>query len=742
INGATIVAQQESFNWVLLNKMGIAFNSHSYSGVFNHPDSMTSDLGYISSISNERGELYTYVIGDKIFIKDGSGFNTYSYVNDTVFGHCMIYANWDYSKTFVFFSSGHPNYPQNKFGYYIINRIGTSRFVLDTMQKFVRIRTHNTYTKGFDIFRTNNNETFLLIGCEENGLLSKLTALPINNSGPDTTAFKDVCKSNLFLNPTSIIKVSNLNQRIAIATNGAAPSSTIHFLDFRPDLLSAHVIFLNTSLSFFNFHTRVQDMEFSPNDSIFYATTINTISASNLCQFKIQSALSGNINLSNSNRFALRPHSAYRSIELANDGKIYVGFLPHVHVFYTQKFYSDSGYIGTISIPDSFGLSSLYEDTTIKTNPFTMQSFGILPEFPSFYKNIPVHNISAAPRCVNSPTRIAHRDTLRTDSIRWNFGDPASGALNSASGNVVYHTYAQSGTYLLTAFLFKGTFTDTQRLSLRIDTLASPFLGNDTALCAGVSMVLRDRNRFPGLPLWSDSSFYDSLPVHRPGTYWYALDNGCGRFYDTLHIDSLLPPSLSLGNDTALCRDTLTLNATWPLSTYFWNTGATDSIIRTAQSGQYRVTVSNPCGVDSGAQRITFFDSLHFSLGSDTAMCIGDRFALLANVPGAQGFLWFNGNTSASALINTPGQYWLRAVNLCGAFTDTLRVDTLHPPRVELGPDTILCKNGLLLLNATQSSPAQYNWHNGSKDPYTFVYDSGRFWVVVNNACGMHSDSI
>lgn len=68
-------------------------------------------------------------------------------------------------------------------------------------------------------------------------------------------------------------------------------------------------------------------------------------------------------------------------------------------------------------------------------------------------------------------------------------------------------------------------------------------------------------------------------------------------------------------------------------------------------------------------------------------------------------------------------------------------VITNGPPKVDLGPDQVLC-NQSILLDATDSSAHSYAWSDGSTKP-TFIIDSaGSYWVDVTNSCGTTRDSI
>src|SRR5690606_27436663 len=103
------------------------------------------------------------------------------------------------------------------------------------------------------------------------------------------------------------------------------------------------------------------------------------------------------------------------------------------------------------------------------------------------------------------------------DSVRWDFGDPASGALNTS-------------------------------------TQFSPWHGNST-----------------------DSTFQ----VTQPGIYWVEIETECGPYRDSVQVDFLTPPVFNLGNDLSLCNgETFTLKPNLTEATYVWQDGSTkDSLV-------------------------------------------------------------------------------------------------------------------------------------------------------------------
>jgi len=58
------------------------------------------------------------------------------------------------------------------------------------------------------------------------------------------------------------------------------------------------------------------------------------------------------------------------------------------------------------------------------------------------------------------------------------------------------------------------------------------------------------------------------------------------------------------------------------------------------------------------------------------------------------------------------------------------------PPILELGPDIIICANGVFLLDASESF-SSYRWSDLTKESTTTVYEPGKYWVEVIDSCGL-----
>ncbi len=83
------------------------------------------------------------------------------------------------------------------------------------------------------------------------------------------------------------------------------------------------------------------------------------------------------------------------------------------------------------------------------------------------------------------------------------------------------------------------------------------------------------------------------------------------------------------------------------------------------------------------------------------------------------------------------GQLIVTAFAPCGTSSDTLPVFVVPPlnKTLDLGPDLLVCQNGVFRFNAG-SGFAKYQWSDGTADSSTTTLFPGKYWVNVWDVCG------
>lgn len=320
--------------------------------------------------------------------------------------------------------------------------------------------------------------------------------------------------------------------------------------------------------------------------------------------------------------------------------------------------------------------------------------------------------------------------------------------LNAANPEATYlwHNNSTDSTFLVTG---PGTYwaevtnyCDTLTDAIVVSYAPQPTLnlGGDQDICVGDTLVL-DASYLGATYLWQDSSTAATFQVTQPGTYHVRLDNGCDQLYDTVQIsihDSLI---VDLGADTVLCPGAdLWLYAANPNASYLWNTFASTPDYTVTSPGLYWVEVTNACETVRDSILITPQTPPTVDLGPDVTICQGDSLILDGFYPGST-FKWNTGDTTSSITVFDTDLYWVEVTNPCGFIFSFIDVQVLEPPDATLIEDTAVCPGQPVLLGLP-SQTATLLWSTNSTDQNIVVNDSGTYWVVAQNLCGVDTDTV
>ncbi len=313
-------------------------------------------------------------------------------------------------------------------------------------------------------------------------------------------------------------------------------------------------------------------------------------------------------------------------------------------------------------------------------------------------------------------------------------GGAASAYLWSNGSTNSSITVSSAGTYWLQASNGQCSSADTIIISFNVFPTVN--LGNDTTLCQGQTITLN--GGAASAYLWSNGSTTSSITVSSAGTYWLQASNGQCSANDTIIISFNSIPIVSLGNDTTLCQgQTITLNG-GAASAYLWSDGSTTSSITVSSAGTYWLQASNGQCSANDTIIISFNTIPIISLGNDTTLCQGQIITL--NGGAASAYLWSDGSTTSSITVSTQGTYWVQASNAQCSGTDTIVISFITVPTVNLGADTALCQGQSVTLNG--GTGPSYLWSDGSTTSSINISSAGSYWLQVNNAQCIASDTI
>ena len=280
--------------------------------------------------------------------------------------------------------------------------------------------------------------------------------------------------------------------------------------------------------------------------------------------------------------------------------------------------------------------------------------------------------------------------------------------------------------------------------AVRLTALPTPkvYIGSDTVVCAGSVLFLAVPQEAGYSYIWDDGSTGFSYAVTQAGAYSVKVTNQYGCYAST-SINVLVRPTtlFSLGNDTTLCygRDLQLKPMPALQGSYLWSNGSSSPTLTIHTPGVYWLKVTDSVCVKRDSIRVSYKLNPQVSLGTDTALCIGQTLLLDATVANSV-YIWQDGSTNSSFLVNQPGVY---SVKVAGNGCDTtvqLTVSYITKPPKNLIKDTTVCIKQLLILDASYPN-STYQWQDGSVLPQFTVTTAGTYAVLITGQCGTTTDS-
>lgn len=353
--------------------------------------------------------------------------------------------------------------------------------------------------------------------------------------------------------------------------------------------------------------------------------------------------------------------------------------------------------------------------------------------------------------CPQEPARISVAGSY--NEYHWSNGDSSSVGSFSSPGPVV-----------VTVTNTKGCKAVSDSFQVKAASLppVSVDLGADTTICASDTLTLTISPK--GLPFsWFNSQVNDSsISVVGEEKVWVAITNteGC-TFSDTIRFQLEKGPGFSLMEDTAFCEgDTFYVSGIFPSAQYTWLDAEPSLLRKIYQQGSYVLIGEDSIGCLA-------FDTLQvqknslplFSLGQDTGLCLGQRSQMTLQGPlGMQQYVWSSGQSSASltvcdSLVSgcdvTVTQLdtlslWVRDPKGC-SYIDSILINRVAPPSVELVEDTAFCANSSFLLPLQNGGDplAHWQWNTGETTPLITTQTFGWISLLGTDKWGCtNSDSV
>jgi len=419
------------------------------------------------------------------------------------------------------------------------------------------------------------------------------------------------------------------------------------------------------------------------------------------------------------------------ALQMGTDGKIYVAKHDNLN---------GDHYLGVINNPEERGLACNFVEDGLYLGG--RECFWGLPTFvQSYFYSSYDQSIITENVCFGDTAFFRPAVTQYLNSVHWNFGDPDSPD-NTSEDFETYHLYSSPGDFTVQLISYFSDSTVTTYRQITVYPLPYVELGNDTTLC-GDSLTLEVNEGYASY-LWQDGSTNNTYHVSEDGTYWVtvASQEGCENS-DTINVFFLESPVVDLGPDQGFCEgDTIILEVEEGYASYLWQDGSTSNTYQVTEEGTYWISVTSDDGCENSDTINIFYDIPVVDLGPDQGLCDVDTLILNVN-EGYASYLWQDSSTNNTYQVTESGTYWVRVTSQAGCEnSDTVNIDFLESPVVELGPNQRFCEGDTITLEVEEGY-ASYLWQDGSTNNVCQVTVGGTYWVSVTNQDGCEdSDTV
>ena len=341
---------------------------------------------------------------------------------------------------------------------------------------------------------------------------------------------------------------------------------------------------------------RLDGLEFSPDGSRLYADSAGAYPL----QYNL---LAGSPQAIDASRTQIRPvgpvpspSSYLTDMKLGPDGRIYCTY--------------GGSSVSCVAVPNALGPACQLQAGALSLGPRSAGT-GTLPLSTNDLNLPPVvvgsaGSIAAGTGCAGALIQFLSSLSpfVTAASYAWDFGDPASGVLNSGSGQAPGHVYQQGGSYTVTLRITSLSGIQ-YNAAQTVQVVASPTVALGPAVqavCRGGSVVLNPGPQPAGATVaWQDGSAQPTLVARQPGLYTVRVTNalGCATTAST-RVEWLPASAASLGRDTTICLEIpYQLRPRGPQvagTTYRWQDGSVGASLPVQRPGRYELETTTPAG--------------------------------------------------------------------------------------------------------------------------------------------------
>lgn len=361
-----------------------------------------------------------------------------------------------------------------------------------------------------------------------------------------------------------------------------------------------------------------------------------------------------------------------------------------------------------------------------------------IPAMPDI-KDIDLSPISNGPLCPQETLKLLSGlpDSLKKVQIEWK--GPNGFFSNEADPIREYVSNADSGWYHISISICGNIVTDS--VYVKILGAEVEIIPKNALLCENDSLTLRTKAKYTSYK-WSTGAVTDTIIVTKPGEYSVVTvdSNGCTT-EDRIFIEIIdAPKPTILPEQPEMCvGDTVHIWVSEDYLSYKWSTGDTTKKIVANKGGFFSVTVIDANGCKGKAE--IFVKSLPKPVPDiqpkNPAICSNGGSVELFIVQDYPSIRWFNGQTTKSIRVTSPGTYNVTVTDSNGCVgTASIIVGVIKAPEPYIVPaNPKICRLDSVLLN-TEKQYSSYLWSTGETSEFIIVKALGKYSVTVVDEYG------
>ena len=360
----------------------------------------------------------------------------------------------------------------------------------------------------------------------------------------------------------------------------------------------------------------------------------------------------------------------------------------------------------------------------------------------------------------------------QNQTFYWEFGDPASGALDTSTLQSPTHVYTDTGVYVYQLVINRGQQCSDSASQIR-KVYPGFFPGfNSTGRCVNAAVQFTDttKSKYGLVNSWrwdfgNIAATNDTSDVQNPSYTYTAIGNyavqltvgngkGCIKtITDTIAI--IDKPVFKITNDTLICSiDTLQLissgtgSVLWTPNYNINNQTSFTPLVSPKVSTTYSATLTETPGcVATHSVQVNVVDRVTLNAGNDSTICQTDTVRLNAVSDGLH-YIWtpavsLNNDTAKNPLavpLSNTTFHVIASIGKCNASGDVM-IRVVPYPKANAGNDTTICFPASYQLHATGGSsylwsPVNFLNNPNIPDPVATPPQSIKYIVAVRDILG------